>query len=215
MRWFRSESACHALEERVLTECDHALRTLWPAAVTRVGNPEVQHWSRASLRRSRGLLRVDHAGEVAAQALYRGQALAASDDPGLAQSLLGAAEEEARHLDWCERRLGELGGRTSRLNPLWYTGAFLSGLFAGCLGRATSLGYLAETEKQVEAHLDDHLARLPREDRATRALLEQMKAEEAGHRQKAIDEGGKPLPRAVRALMHAASRALVYGSYWL
>ncbi len=167
------------------------------------------------MRRSSRLLRVDHAGEVAAQALYRGQALAASDDPELADALLHAAWEEKQHLLWCERRLGELGGRVSRFNPIWYAGAFLSGLLAGRLGRAASLGYLAETEQQVEAHLEDHLARLPREDHASRAILEKMKAEEAGHRKKALEGGGKPLPRTVRALMHGASRALVYGSYWL
>jgi ubiquinone biosynthesis monooxygenase Coq7 len=216
MRWFPSESTGHALRERLLIECDHALRTLRPPSdstrVRQTGDPDLDL---SSARQSRKLLRVDHAGEVAAQALYRGQALAASGDAGLATSLLEAAEEERRHLTWCAQRLSELGGRTSRFNPIWYVGAFLSGVLAGRLGRAASLGYLAETEHQVEAHLDDHLARLPEADLVSRAILEKMKAEEAGHRQWALTGGGKPLPRPVRALMHGASRALVYGSYWL
>ncbi len=215
MRWSRSESSLRSLGERFLIESDHALRTLRPAAGPSERDPDDRILNPASVRRSRSYLRVDHAGEVAAQALYRGQAFAASADPELAQVLLHAASEEERHLLWCESRLQALGGRVSRLNPLWYAGAFLSGLLAGRLGRAASLGYLAETERQVEAHLDRHLARLPREDILTRAILEKMKAEEAGHRQKALTEGGRTLPRMVRGLMHGASRALVYGSYWL
>lgn len=214
MRWFRSESRSQ-LKDRLITECDHALRTLRPAAPVSPQSRDGRVRPPAHARQSQRLLRVDHAGEVAAQALYRGQAWTATDDPDLARSLLGAAREEARHLGWCARRLHELGGHPSRLNPLWYAGAFLSGLGAGRLGRGVSLGYLAETERQVEAHLAAHLARLPREDQDTRIILETMKAEEAGHRSRALAEGGEPLPRAVRVLMHAASRALVYGSYWL
>jgi ubiquinone biosynthesis monooxygenase Coq7 len=156
---------------------------------------------------------VNHAGEVAAQALYRAQALTACDDPELSQRLLQAGEEEHRHLVWCERRLAELGGHPSDLDPLWYSLAFLSGLLAGSLGRTTSLGYIVETEAQVESHLTDHLGRLPPEDEATRRILDRMREEEVAHGAWARAAGGGALPTPVRRLMHWTSRALVYGSY--
>ena len=150
------------------------------------------------------LMRVNHVGEVCAQALYSGQALT-SKNAGVRDALRHAAAEETDHLAWCERRLEELGGRKSLLNPFWYGGAFGLGLVAGALGDKWNLGFLAETERQVEAHLDGHLQTLPAADARSRAVVEQMKTDEAQHAQTAIDHGGVPLPLPVRLAMRLAA----------
>lgn len=160
------------------------------------------------------LMRVNHAGEVAAQALYQGQAVTARD-PAVAQVLRQAAAEEIDHLAWCEQRLEELGGRTSLLNPAWYLGSFAIGALAGALGDRVSLGFIAETEKQVEAHLRDHLERLPAADHRSRAIVEQMTHEEAAHGAKATALGGHPLSFPLREAMRFASRVMTGGSYRL
>ena len=195
------------LGDRLIGEIDHARWVLTQGASPHPGPAPA--WRRHSIR----LLRVNHAGEVAAQALYRAQALTAREDPALSRQLVQAGEEEHRHLVWCERRLAELGGHPSSLNPLWYGLAFLSGLLAGSLGRKTSLGYIVETEAQVESHLTDHLGRLPPEDEETRRILDRMREEEVAHGAWARAAGGGVLPASVRRLMHWTSRALVYGSY--
>lgn len=158
------------------------------------------------------LMRVNHCGEICAQALYQGQALA-SQDPAISTALRQAAEEEGEHLAWTERRLGELGGRKSLLNPLWYAGSLAIGILAGKLGDAWNLGFLAETERQVEAHLNDHLRRLPEYDRKSWAVIEQMKIDEAGHAHTAERLGARELPGAVRLAMRLAAGVMTRTAY--
>jgi ubiquinone biosynthesis monooxygenase Coq7 len=158
------------------------------------------------------LMRVNHAGEVAAQALYRGQAVTARD-PGMAHGMLKAAAEEMDHLAWCDERLKELNGRTSLLNPLWYAGSFLIGAVAGVWGDRASLGFIAETERQVESHLRDHLERLPADDRRSRAILEQMTHDEIQHGANATALGGKELPLWLKGAMRLTSKLMTRGSY--
>jgi ubiquinone biosynthesis monooxygenase Coq7 len=159
-------------------------------------------------------MRVNHAGEVAAQALYHGQALLAREGP-TREFLLQAAREESDHLAWCDARLAELGSRPSLLNPLWYAGSFAIGALAASFGDRASLGFVAETERQVEGHLDDHLARLPREDARSRAVLEAMRRDESGHGTRARDAGGAALPLPVREAMRATARLMTRASYWI
>jgi ubiquinone biosynthesis monooxygenase Coq7 len=168
----------------------------------------------AERRESARLMRVNHAGEVAAQALYRGQALTARNAQAAA-AMGEAAAEELDHLAWCEQRIAELGGQVSVLNPLWYAGSFLIGSLAGALGDRTSLGFLSETERQVESHLQDHLDRLPPADRRSRAIVEQMKHDEIGHGAKAETLGAAALPGWVKEAMRLSSRLMTRGSYWL
>jgi len=153
---------------------------------------------------SGALMRVNHVGEVCAQALYAAQALTART-PELRAQMLAAGREETDHLAWTERRLADLGDRPSLLNPLWYAGAFAIGLAAGRAGDRTSLGFVVETEQQVEAHLAGHLQRLPEQDLASRAVVAQMKADEARHADQALQAGATPVPAAVRWLMRAAA----------
>ena len=157
-------------------------------------------------------MRVNHAGEIAAQALYRGQALTARD-PAVIAALQNAASEEGDHLAWCEQRLRELGGAPSLLNPLWYAGSLAIGAVAGAFGDPTSLGFISETERQVESHLEDHLARLPIADRRSRAILSQMKHDEIRHGQTADAMGGAALPWTVRLVMRLTSRVMTKSSY--
>jgi 3-demethoxyubiquinol 3-hydroxylase len=160
------------------------------------------------------LMRVNHAGEVAAQALYQGQALTARDLEVKA-AMHQAAAEEVDHLAWCEQRLRELKGRTSLLNPLWYFGSLGLGAFAGALGDRASLGFIAETEKQVESHLRDHLERMSAKDLRSRAILTQMTHDEVQHGAKAASMGGKALPFPITWAMRATSRLMTGGSYWI
>ncbi len=160
------------------------------------------------------LMRVNHAGEVAAQALYRGQALTARD-PTVSSAMRRAAAEEMDHLAWCEQRLQELNGRTSLLNPLWYAGSFAIGALAGIRGDRASLGFITETERQVESHLRDHMERLPAADQRSRAILQQMTHDEIEHGETAAALGGAELPFLVRRAMRLASRVMTRGSYWL
>ena len=159
-------------------------------------------------------MRVNHAGEVAAQALYQGQALTAGD-PAVSAVMRHAAAEENDHLAWCEMRLQELGGRASLLNPVWYLGSFAIGALAGALGSGANLSFVAETERQVEAHLRGHIDRLGATDGRSRAILEQMTREESAHGSKATALGGKELPAPAVAAMRLTSRLMTLGSYWL
>ena len=168
----------------------------------------------AAQRESGRLMRVNHAGEVAAQALYRGQALTARD-PQIAPALSRAAEEETDHLAWCEERLKELGGRTSALNPLWYAGSFLIGALAGLSGDGISLGFIAETERQVESHLRSHLDRLPAADTKSRAIVEQMTHDEMRHGAQAASLGGEDLPWWVKGAMHLTGRLMTRSAHWV
>jgi ubiquinone biosynthesis monooxygenase Coq7 len=163
-------------------------------------------------RESAALMRVNHAGEVAAQALYHAQALFARD-PEVRDFMLHAAREETDHLAWCETRLKELGARPSVLNPLWYAGSFGIGTLAALLGDRASLGFVAETERQVEGHLKSHLERLPREDARSRAIVEAMCHDEAGHGRQAQSAGAMSLPGPVRELMRRTARVMTHTSY--
>ena len=209
--------------DRVIGEIDKAIKVLaaparaardYPAAAAGAALTESER------RRSSRLMRVDHAGEVSAQALYQGQALTATD-PTVAAAMRQAAAEETDHLAWCEQRLGELGGSRSLLNPLWYLGSFTIGAAAGILGNAwgggdrLSLGFIGETERQVESHLLDHLGRLPAGDERSRAILEQMKHDEVQHGAQAMAAGGSELPAPVRGAMHLVSRVMTHVSYWI
>jgi ubiquinone biosynthesis monooxygenase Coq7 len=158
-------------------------------------------------RLSASLMRVNHAGEVCAQALYQGQALTARD-PSSRAALEQAAREETEHLAWTERRIEELGGRKSLLNPAWYAGSFAIGALAGLAGERWNLGFLAETERQVVAHLDGHLKRLPGEDRKSRAVLESMRTDEARHATSAVGHGAAELPAPAKAVMRLTSKVM-------
>jgi ubiquinone biosynthesis monooxygenase Coq7 len=203
--------------DALIVPLDRALRTLFaPATSVRaipgedLDAPEPQGAERA---RSAALMRINHAGEVCAQALYEGQMLVARD-PQVRALLQRAAREETEHLAWTESRLEALGTRKSVLNPLFYAGSFALGAGAGLLGDRWSLGFLAETERQVELHLDGHLQRLPERDVRSRAVVEQMRADEAGHALSAQREGAVSLPFPIRAAMRAASRVMTGTVRW-
>ncbi len=199
---------------------DRALRTVFgrppttgrphPAAAVAETTPD----DPAARRLTGRLMRINHTGEVCAQALYQGQAVTARLDRVRGQ-MEQAAQEENDHLEWCEGRLKELGSRPSLLNPLFYSGAFLIGALAGKAGDRWSLGFVAETERQVVRHLDGHLGRLPRTDARSRAILTQMKEDEADHATAAVAAGGAALPLPARALMRAASRVMTSTTYWV
>jgi len=165
-------------------------------------------------RHAAGLMRVNHAGEVAAQALYHGQSLTARGER-VRDDLECAASEEEDHLIWCRRRLDELHDRPSALDTLWYAGSFAIGALAGLAGDRVNLGFLAETERQVEAHLDDHLQRLPPEDGRSRAVVQQMQRDEMAHAQMAESGGALALPAPVRRAMRFASKVMTGTAYWL
>lgn len=159
-------------------------------------------------------MRVNHAGEIAAQALYHGQALVARS-AATRELLLKAAHEETDHLAWCETRLRELDSRPSLLNPLWYLGSFTIGAATALLGDRTSLGFVVETERQVEGHLDEHLARLPPDDARSRAIIQTMREDEITHGLNAKAAGGSELPAPVRSLMRTTARIMTTTAYWI
>ena len=161
-----------------------------------------------------GLMRVNHAGEVAAQALYRGHATVARDKT-TEEQMKRAADEEFDHLAWCEHRIHELGSEPSRLSPLWYAGAYAIGATSGMLGDKWSLGFIAETEKQVCSHLDSHLDKLPAEDAKSRAIVKQMRDEEAEHGENAIAAGAAELPWPIVRLMRATAKVMTKTAYWV
>ena len=203
--------------DQIISSVDAALRTVLAGSSAHRPSPANTVSSETQTPAERELvgrlMRVNHAGEIAAQALYQGQAMTAKT-PALKRKLLSAAAEENDHLDWCESRLKELDDKPSRLAPFWYAGSFALGAFAGLLGDRWSLGFLAETEKQVEAHLEEHLEQLPQGDKKSRAVLEQMKQDEIRHGRNAIEAGGRELPEPVRDLMKLASRVMTRTAYW-
>lgn len=160
------------------------------------------------------LMRINHAGEVAAQGLYQGQALTARL-PEVREKMERAAREENDHLDWCERRARELGTHVSVLNPLWFAGSAAIGALAGLAGDKWSLGFVAETEKQVVRHLEEHLSRLPPQDEKSRSILEQMKEDEGHHATTALEAGGAELPYPIKRLMSLTSKIMTKTAYWL
>lgn len=204
--------------DSLILHFDRALRTLFAPAASRRPHPDAglpeAALTDAERRHVAGLMRVNHSGEVCAQALYQGQALTARN-PDIAQALQQAADEETEHLAWCERRLNELNSHKSLLNPLWYTGSFALGVLAGALGDRWNLGFLAETERQVEGHLDGHLQRLPAQDAKSRAIIEQMKADEIRHAETAITLGGAELPLPVKLAMKLTSKVMTQTAYWV
>lgn len=202
--------ARHPLDPLILI-LDHALRTVAsrhhaerPCPAPESAPPVLDAAARAE---AGALMRVNHVGEVCAQALYQAQALG-TRDPGLRRHFERAAREETDHLAWCEARLEQLGDRPSRLNPLWYAGAFAIGWAAARAGDPVSLGFVVETERQVEAHLASHLDRLPAEDTASRAIVAQMQADEGRHAREAESAGARPLPAWVRHAMRTAARVM-------
>jgi ubiquinone biosynthesis monooxygenase Coq7 len=208
----------YTLADRLIAPLDQVLRTL--SSTTASVRPYPAEGvaetvdSAADRREAAALMRVNHAGEVAAQALYQGQATVAGSAATRA-SLMEAADEESDHLAWCARRIEELGGRTSLLNPLWYAGSFTIGALAGLSGDRTSLGFVAETERQVVEHLEGHLHRLPRSDARTRAIIQQMSADEERHGHNALNAGGAALPAIVGHMMRLTARVMTRTAYWL
>ena len=205
--------------DSVLIAADTALRTLSGANHASRPCPTALEVPRATLddtqrRLSGALMRVNHVGEVCAQALYQAQALATAN-PELKAQMARAAREEVDHLAWTEERLAQLGDRPSLLNPLWYGGAFLIGLAAGRLGDRVSLGFVVETERQVEHHLGSHLERLPEADVASRAIVHQMRIDEGEHAVAAQQAGGVELPAPVRGAMRLAARVMTGTAHYL
>lgn len=204
--------------DRVICEVDRVLRTLWaPASSVRpIPGAELPDADLSAVERSHvvGLMRVNHCGEVCAQALYQGQALT-SRDSAVREALCVAANEETEHLAWTERRIGELGGQKSLLNPMLYAGALSMGVAAGLLGDKWNLGFLAETERQVEAHLDAHLLSLPAGDERSRAIVEQMRLDEIRHADMAIYHGAAELPSLIKFTMKVAAKIMTKAAYYL
>jgi ubiquinone biosynthesis monooxygenase Coq7 len=204
------------LAERAIVEFDKILRTLAaPAQSVRPVPGELlpeADLSEAQRHDVAALMRVNHVGEICAQALYQGQAIT-SRDAALRHAFEQAAEEETEHLAWTEQRIKELGGRQSLLNPLWYLGALGMGVAAGLAGERWNLGFLAETERQVEAHLASHLDRVPAEDLRSRAILDQMKTDEMGHATTAVSLGAAELPASVKTAMQLASKVMTTLAY--
>ena len=205
--------------DRLLASANNALRTVAapagraarPNPAEHVLGPELDARQKSH---AAGLMRVNHAGEVCAQALYQGHAAVARDKTVEAQ-IQRAADEEFDHLAWCEERIHELGEEVSKLSPFWYAGAFAIGAASGILGDKWSLGFIAETEKQVCAHLDSHLDALPVEDVKSRAIVEQMRDEEEEHGDNAIDAGAAELPAPVKRLMQMTAKVMTKTAYWV
>ena len=208
----------HSPVDRLIGEFDRALRAIAgvalaarPSPAAAVPETEMNDEERAH---AAALMRVNHVGEVCAQALYQGQALTAREERAR-EALEEAAREEEDHLAWSAARIAELGGRLSLLNPLWYAGSFAMGAAAGALGDRWNLAFLAETERQVEEHLTGHLEALPADDRRTRAVVEGMRADEARHRASALRLGAAELPGPVKLAMRLASRVMTTLAYRL
>jgi 3-demethoxyubiquinol 3-hydroxylase len=205
--------------DRALIGLDQAVRTVFgrphtterPNPAAGIDDTELSEKERKQVAR---LMRINHTGEVCAQALYQGQALTARESE-VQQSMERSALEENDHLNWCETRLKELGDRKSLLNPLWYAGSFTIGALAGLAGDKWSLGFVVETERQVENHLDEHLAEIPSTDLKTRAVLEEMIADEVHHAEVAKDAGGTSLPGPVKLAMSLTSKVMTRTVYWV
>jgi 3-demethoxyubiquinol 3-hydroxylase len=204
--------------DRCILEFDKALRAVLGEPVARRPSPAEpipgENLNDEVRRHAAALMRVNHCGEVCAQALYQGQSLASSNE-NIKGALAKAANEEADHLAWSAQRVRELGGRLSLLNPLWYAGSLALGYAAGRLGERWNLGFLAETERQVERHLQGHIERLGGRDAKTRAVIEGMQREEAGHRRMAEALGARELPEPARHSMRLAARMMTTLSHWI
>ncbi len=199
-------SACHALE--TVFQTPSASRE-YPATTE-----DDDSLTDSEKRQSGRYMRVNHVGEICAQALYQSQALTARN-ADIQQNMQHSAAEEIDHLAWCERRLDELNSRKSCLNPVWYAGSFAVGIVAGIAGDKWNLGFVAETENQVVAHLDGHLGRLPENDLRSRKIVSQMKIDEARHAEQAAQAGAENLPRPIKGLMKAASAVMTRTAHWI
>lgn len=207
--------------DRFIGEVDKGLKTLMPSSPRQTNRPMPAKATMDSVcltahekKHVAGLMRVNHAGEICAQALYQGQALSAKL-PEIRDQMNLAAQEEIDHLAWCEQRLTELGSQPSRLNTIWYLGSLAMGTFAGALGDRWSLGFVAETEHQVSAHLEQHIRHLPQEDERSRQLLEQMHIDEAKHAEMAEEAGAAQLPVFIQKIMGLASKMMTKTSYYI
>lgn len=204
--------------DQLIIGFDKALRTVFANAHTVRPTPGEQspeaELSDEEKRHAAALMRVNHCGEICAQALYQGQALMSKDE-GIKRALESAAHEETEHLAWTERRIAELGGRKSLLNPVWYTGSLAIGMLAARFGDGVNLGFLAETERQVESHLKSHLDRLPPQDQRSREIVEQMKTDEVAHAETAVRLGAIELPMPVKSAMKATSKVMTGIAYWV
>ena len=204
--------------DRLIVAFDNGLRALLAPAHSARPVPgdgaEETKLSASERELAAALTRVNHSGEICAQALYQGQALTARN-PEARAALEQAAAEETDHLAWTAQRINELGGRVSLLNPLWYAGSFALGAAAGLLGDKWNLGFLAETERQVEGHLEGHLDRLPPQDGKSRAIVDQMKCDEARHARTAVEHGAAELPEPVKLAMKLGSRVMTRASFWI
>lgn len=204
--------------DQLIIGFDKALRTVFADAQTvrpvpGEALPEAE-MSEQEKSHAASLMRVNHCGEICAQALYQGQALMSGNE-GIKKALAGAAHEETEHLAWTERRIAELGGRKSLLNPLWYGGSLAIGMLVARFGDGVNLGFLAETERQVEAHLNSHLGRLPEQDLRSREIVAQMKVDEVAHADTAVRLGAVELPVPVKAAMQATSKVMTGVAYWI
>ncbi len=202
--------------DRFIVEFDKGLRTLFSQAHSVRPYPDAEvmeaSMSEEEKKQSAALMRVNHSGEICAQALYQGQALTARD-PEVQQKLQHAAQEETEHLAWTAHRVQELGGHLSALNPFWYTGSLAIGAFAGLLGDKWNLGFLSETEQQVGGHLQSHLSKLPVQDEKSRAIVAQMYTDEIGHADMAVELGGVELPKPVQMLMKLNGKVMTGAAY--
>lgn len=206
------------LKDHLRSIFEHGARTVFAPSVATRESPgaaaEEAEMSDSARRHAAALMRVNHCGEVCAQALYQGQALFARDSQ-VRESLQQAADEEIDHLAWTAERIEQLGGRLSVLNPLWFGGAFAIGAAAALVSDKVSLGFVAETERQVSAHLQSHIGRLPPEDAKSRRIVEQMDIDEQQHATNATALGGVDLPPPIKTVMRLAGRVMTGGSYWL
>jgi 3-demethoxyubiquinol 3-hydroxylase len=204
--------------DKLISTFDTGLRTIFAASTATRPRPDASIDESAlndqSKQHAAALMRINHVGEVCAQALYSGQALT-SKTPRIVSALQHAADEEIDHLAWCEARIKELGGRKSILNPLWYTGSFTLGAIAGSLNEKWNLGFLAETEQQVTAHLQNHLNQLDENDIKTRTIVAQMQQDEAAHAAEAMQLGGNELPAPVKSGMRLASKIMTKTAYYI
>lgn len=202
--------------DQLIIEFDRALRTVFASARTTRALPGAElpdiELDADQKRHVVGLMRVNHCGEICAQALYQGQALT-SRDPAIRDALRSAADDETEHLAWTERRIAELGGRKSRLNPLLYVGSLTLGVVAGALGDKWNLGFLAETERQVESHLDGHLQQLPVADARSKAIVNQMRLDEIEHAHTAVQYGAAELPLPIKAAMKVTAKLMTTTAY--
>jgi len=202
--------------DNLITTFDNAVRTLHNVYGNRRPYPaaeiEPAELTDDERKHVAGLMRVDHVGEICAQALYQGQAFTAHDE-ATREHMLEAADEETDHLDWCKQRLDELDSHTSLLNPIWYAGSFAIGAAAGIAGNGWNLGFVVETERQVEAHLDEHLEQLPEQDKRSEAILQKMKEDEIRHADQALHAGGRPLPEPIKQSMRLMSKVMTTAAY--